>query len=85
MKRPWIYLINPMLVATDNSYRMAVRISTWHDSALLAASADPYFLALYNIYHPLHLALVERYDAWRAQIGLQQGATLNLKDRKSVV
>ena len=81
MKRPWIYLINPMLVATDESYRLAVRISTWHDSALLAASADPYFMALYNIYHPLHLSLVAKYDAWRAQIGLQQGATLNLNQK----
>jgi len=81
MTRPWIYLINPMLVATRDSYRLAVRISTWHDSALNAASADPYFLVLYNLYHPLHLGLVNRYDAWRAQIGLQQGATLNLNQK----
>jgi hypothetical protein len=85
MKRPWIFLINPMLVVTENSYRMAVRISTWHDSALFAASADPYFLALYNTYHPLHLALVNKYDAWRTQIGLQQGDTLNLTQLLSLL
>ncbi|MBK5286222.1 MAG: hypothetical protein JJE25_12555 [Bacteroidia bacterium] len=78
MKRPWIFLINPILVATENSYRMAVRISTYHDSALLAASADPFFLALYNLYHPLHLQLVKDYDNWHTQMGLQEGESLNV-------
>ena len=79
MKRIWIYLDNPMLTATDNSFRMAVRISQWHDSALHAAIADPFIAALYAIEHPIHLALIAAYDAFIAQEGLQQGETLNLR------
>jgi hypothetical protein len=79
MKRPWIYLDNPILNATDNSYRMAVRISTHHDSALNAAKADPFILGLYNSYHPVHQAFIDKYNAFVAQGGLQQGDTLNLR------
>src|SRR5258706_6471620 len=81
MKRPWIFLINPILVATEHSFRMAVRISTYHDSALQAASADPFFLALYNTYHPLHINLVKAYDKWHTQMGLQEGDTLNVNQQ----
>src|SRR5260221_7424332 len=79
MKRAWSYLINPILVATDSSYRMAVRISTFHDSALKAANADAFIMTLYNLYHPLHLALVAAYDAFTAKEGTTQGETLNLR------
>ena len=80
MIRRWLFLENPILNATDNSFRMAIRISTWHDSALKAANADPFILALYVIYHPLHLALVAAYDAFTAKEGTTQGETLNLRE-----
>jgi len=79
MKRNWFYLNNPFLIRTLNSFRLAVRISTKHDSALLAGSDDPFIAAQYSLYHPFHLALVEAYATWVAQGGLQQGKTLNLK------
>jgi hypothetical protein len=78
MKRTWIYLNNPFLTATAKSFRLAVRISTQHDSALLGGIADVYIAALYAVYHPFHVALMEAYTAWVAQGGLQQGKTLNL-------
>jgi hypothetical protein len=79
MKRKWIFLDNPMINTTNNSYRLAVRISTKHDSALLAGNADAYINSLYTVYHPLHLVLMDAYNAWVGQGGLQQGKTLNLK------
>lgn len=80
MLRPWIYLENPMLNATANSYLLAMRISTLHDGALKAASdtLDPFFVAMYAFYHPLHVDYQRKYDAWVAQGGLQQGETLNI-------
>lgn len=79
MKRQWQYLTNPFLVATNNSYRIAARISTQHDSALKAGSADPFIMTLYTAYHTVHVAFMNAYNAWVAQGGLQTGATLNLR------
>lgn len=79
MKRSWSYLVNPFLVATDNSFRMAVRISTYHDSALNAASADPFIAGLYATFHPLHKDLANAYTAYQAQTGTQEGDSLNLR------
>ena len=79
MKRPWSFLENPFLSSTDNSYRMAVRISTYHNSALNANTSNPVIAALYATYNPIHRALVEAYDAFIAQEGMQQGESLNLR------
>jgi len=78
MKRPWSFVTNPFLTATENSYRMAVRISTWHYSALNKAKGNPFILPLFNSYEPLHAALVAAFNTWVAQGGLQTGETLNL-------
>lgn len=80
MKRIWIFLINTFLVSTEGSYRLAVRISTKHDAALQAAAAglDPFFVAMYTYFHPLHVALVNAYNAWVAQGGSQEGQSLTL-------
>ena len=80
MKRAWIYLINTFMVCTDGSYRLAVRISRKHDAALQAAAVglDPFFVAMYNAYHLLHVALVAAYNAWVSQGGTQESQTLNL-------
>ncbi len=80
MKRAWIYLINTFMVCTENSYRLAVRISRKHDAALQAAAVglDPFFVTMYNAYHELHVALVAAYNAWISQGGTQESQTLNL-------
>jgi hypothetical protein len=77
-KRPWMYIQNPFLTATNYNYRLAVTISTYTDAALNAAKADAAILALYTPYHALHQSLVVAYDTWLAQAGSQQGSTLNL-------
>ncbi|MBI5217334.1 MAG: hypothetical protein HY958_00190 [Bacteroidia bacterium] len=78
MKRTWIYIINPMLTATDGSYLSAMNLSVFHDSALYAVNTDPFFGPLYTAYHPIHLALKTAFDAWTAQGHTQSGQTLNL-------
>lgn len=77
-KRPWIYIQNPFITATQSNYRLAVTISTYTDAALNAAKADTAILSLYTPYHALHQALVSAYETWLAQSGSQQGNTLNL-------
>ena len=80
MKRIWAILMNTFLIATEGSYKLAVRISTKHDAALatVAAGGDSFFVAMYNYYHPLHLTLVAAYDIWVAQNGTQESQSLTL-------
>ena len=80
MKKPWSFIENTFLNATANSYRLANRISLFHDAALKAASTDPFFLALYTAFHPVHLAFVAAYNTWVAQGGMQKGKTKSLND-----
>ncbi len=81
MKTLWSYLINPILNATKGNYSKAMRLSTYHDSALFAGKSSPFILALYNFYHPIHEAFMEAYAAWNKQIGTKKGETLNLKQQ----
>jgi hypothetical protein len=74
----WIFAQNPFLHATDNNYSAAMKISTYHDSALSNKQSDPFFLELYNTYHPLHMAYQSAYDDLKSTGGIQQGDTLNL-------
>src|ERR1035438_5333855 len=78
MKRPWLFLLNCILTACLRSYRLAVRISTFHLAALLAASGNTFFLGLYGTYLPFHTALMLQYNSWVAQGGTQSGQTLSL-------
>src|ERR1700704_1983612 len=76
--KTWIYLRNPFLPIGIKSYKKAVKISKYTDSALAARVADPFYAAQYAIYHPLHLALVAAFNAWKAQGGIQKGASLTV-------
>lgn len=77
--RTWSYLVNPILNATEDSMLIALKLSTYHDNALNTAKSDPFILALYNSYHPFHVALKAAYDAANTQQALKQGETLNIK------
>lgn len=79
MTKPWLFLLNCILTACLRSYRLAVRISTFHLAALLAASGNLFFLGLYDSYLPFHTALTTQYNSWIAQGGIQSGQTLTLK------
>jgi hypothetical protein len=81
MKIQWIRLNNFFLTATVTSYRLAVRISKKHVSALqmAAAGADAFFVTMLGTYTPVHNALVTAYDNWLAQNGTQQSQTLSVE------
>ena len=76
--RTWMFSQNLFLNATDNSFVNAMKISTYHDNALDAVKDDPFFLGLYNTYHPLHVNYKTTYDTWLAREGTQEAGTLNL-------
>ncbi len=79
MHRPWIYLINPFEVLTKDNYTLALGISSYHLAVLKAASANPFFDALYTDYLPVHEALTKAYSTWHSLAGTQAGGTLRLK------
>ena len=54
MAKDWQYQINPFLVASNNSYIKAVRLSVFHDTALANVSTDAFFGPLYTAYHTQH-------------------------------
>jgi hypothetical protein len=76
--KPWIYTQNPFLNGTAGSFLNAMGISTYHDSALAAATSDAFIASLYTSFHPLHQGYRSAYDSWLAQGGMQQSETLNL-------
>jgi rRNA processing protein Gar1 len=78
MKRTWIYLINPILTATEENYVNAIRLSVFHLAALQANQSDPNVAAMLLAYLPLHNALIGAYNAWRLQGGSQISDTLAL-------
>lgn len=80
MKIPWMYAQNTFLNCTTGSFRKGVRISIFHDAALDAAKTNPFFLALFNAYHPLHLALLEAYSTWKTSTNAQEGLTLAVEN-----
>lgn len=65
MENIWYYLVNVFLNSTKKNYFKAFTLSVFHDAALLGASSDAYFMGLYNVYHPLHLDYVTKYNLWK--------------------
>ena len=77
-QRHWIFTGNPFLNSTENSFRLAIRISNTHLAALKKQAGDTFFDALISSYEPLDAALNNAYNAWKTSGGSQQGETLNL-------
>jgi hypothetical protein len=85
MEQLWKYIENQFISATKTSYKKALKLSNYHDSALQTASAaDPSLLAIYNRYHPLHLNFVSKYNQWISAGGSQEGQTLNVKQQLKI-
>lgn len=76
MKKTWLYLGNQFDRATKGSFERALTISTYTDAAL---AADPARATEYTFYHPIHLAFVAAYNAWKSGSGSQKGATETLR------
>lgn len=75
----WNFLINTFLVATKDSYRLALRIAKYHNDNLFVDIADPNILAQYTLFNPLYIILQDAYDLWHAKGGTQTGESVNLK------
>jgi hypothetical protein len=75
MKTIWIFLINVFANATRDSFRLALRITLFHYNALKANISDAFIASLYATYDGVHNNFVDAYNAWRVQLGVQQGAT----------
>lgn len=76
--KPWIFVLNPFITATVNSYKLAVKISTYHLGALQSQAGVKFFDDLIDVFQPLHEALVAAFDSWKNIGGQQQGKTLNV-------
>ena len=76
MKEQWSYIRNVFLIVTKNSFRLALRISKIHDSALKSKIADAFILAMYTAFHIVNEAYADAYGKWVSKKTLQQGATL---------
>ncbi len=80
MEKLWKYIENQFVTATRNSFKKALKLSNYHDAALLKAkNSDPVFVPLYDRYHPLHLKYVSSFSAWQSAGGGREGETLNVK------
>lgn len=78
MNRSWQYLVNPFLVATNDSFVLAQLISNYHLSALRGGISDPYFESMYKAYLPLHETYDTSFAKWKARQQSQTGKTLTL-------
>ncbi len=70
--------VNPILNATDGSFPKSIRVSTVHDSTMEAKISIPFIGIMYGIYHPIHLELIAKNNAFIAQGGMQEGETLTV-------
>lgn len=78
MKKQWLYLNNPFMIAAQRSYRQGLKLSIYYNAQLLANIADPFFAALYAIYNPLHVTLSDAYANWVVQSGTLKEETLTV-------
>lgn len=79
MNTGWSLIDNPFEISTQGNYSKMLKISNFTDSALKAFSADPFFLNLYNEYHPIHELYLEKESQRGMRRGKQMGGTLNVK------
>lgn len=80
MEQTWKYVDDQFISATKKSYKKALKLSNYHDSALATAPAAIQAI-LYTRYHPLHLDFVLKYNQWISAGGSQEGQTLNVKQQ----
>jgi len=75
MDRIWSFLSQVFAIATQNSFRLGVRISRIHLNAMNAYSGDAFVTGLFNIYKVVHLNYMAKYNAWKAQLQQQLADT----------
>lgn len=85
MEKPWIYLSNPFFVATQNSMSVSLEVSYFLDNALLNDSSNPIIAAMYAIFHPVHLALIDAAEDYDVKFNIQEGCTLGLNNNFKIL
>src|SRR6266487_1570469 len=80
MERPWIFLQNPFLSATNDSFRSCKKLGDFTIAALTAPDTPP-FSDMHAELAPFSSTYNTAYTAWTAQRGMQKGKTSSLKDR----
>jgi len=78
-KRAWIFLSNTFEVNTRTSKKKMLTLSTDTDSKLNNESADADILAIFNEYHPVHIAYRDMFQNYEVVAGERKGKTLNLE------
>jgi hypothetical protein len=84
MARPWLYLINPFLVVTANSYRAAKKLGDFTVAAFTAADSSPFTDMLAQL-NPVSQAFNAAYMQWTTQKGAQKGNTSSLADQLTLL
>ena len=85
--KPWYYVLNQFLSATDGSYRSMRRICNYTRNRLAASSSDVYLTSEYTAILPYMITYNTCYETWITQQGLQLGESaefiITLKELKS--
>jgi len=77
--RPWIYLTNPFLVATEGSYRSMKKIGNFTSTALDSKAGNSFFDGLQTNLKPFVTNFNTSYNNWYSKKGQQLGQSSNLK------
>ena len=76
--RPWLFITNPFVVASQYSFTRAHRIGNYTLNALNAQNANPLILVLYNFLLPIYTAYDTAFIEWLSQQGVKVGNTSSL-------
>ena len=78
MKTGWSLTDNPFETSTRGNYTKMFFISRFTNAVLQHKISDPFFLNLYNIFHPVFDNYLNSYNEWGAGKGIKKGETLNV-------
>jgi hypothetical protein len=73
--RPFGFLINPFLVATENNYKKMTDLSTFTYNAL---GTVPSLAAVKTFLHASYVDYLAKYDTWKNNAGERKTSTLSL-------
>ncbi len=78
MKTEWSLIDNPFENSTSGNYSKMLQLCSYTDSALHNKVSDPFYLNLYNAFHPLVQNYRTAHSIWNAQRGIKKAGTYNV-------
>jgi hypothetical protein len=78
--RPWHYLSNSFLSATEESFKKALSLTNDHLAKLTANEADPDILVMKTDYLPLHDTFVTVHNQLASKEGIYSGKTKTMEE-----